>query len=124
MCGAPCQAFSAFRDTRRLRGFAGHPTADLSTSGDDGSFIALLRTRRPACFVFENIINFVRPDPKSQVVPLNLMLEHLATIRNEDHTPYYESVHVLQCDAERFITMSRPRILAPPTRSPQQSQCQ
>ena len=109
--GPPCQAFTS-QHGQRAQGCAVHPACHTVMGDGDDTVLQLLQRRRPHSFILENVMNFIKADPVSGLVPVNVFMSKLAElVVDGDGAPLYNGVHIFQMDANNWVTVSRPRSL-------------
>ena len=109
--GPPCQAFTS-QHGQRAQGCEVHPACNTVMGDGDDTVLQLLQRRRPHSFILENVMNFIKVDPVSGLVPVNVFMSKLAElVVDGDGAALYNGIHIFQLDACSWVTVSRPRSL-------------
>ena len=110
--GRPCQAFTS-QHGLRAQGCEVHPACNTVIGDGDDTVLQLLQRRRPLSFILENVMNFIKADPVSGLVPANVFMGKLAeSVVDDDGAPLYTGIHIFHMDALNWLTISRPRSLS------------
>jgi hypothetical protein len=115
--GAPCQPFSANSiQSKKPQGCEAHPLYEATfgesaceTSSGLGCVLDVVAAETPSALVFENVIEFLKADPRSGRIPVDIFIEKLKRIKNMVGAQHFTAFHVFNLDSKLWINQTRAR---------------
>jgi site-specific DNA-cytosine methylase len=115
--GPPCQPFSAFRQSsgdktpvaqHRLFpvtfGYGGDGTHD-----PEDSLVHLVKKRRPAAIILEQVEAFAKEDQYDQTSSFKDFLKAIQVVKHSDGSSYYKGAKAFKLNASQWIGVNPPR---------------